>query len=230
MKRQWKIYFLVMTLGVSLSCSEKASQSPSQQNTPSSILREDVEVDSSEIDLSSLETFDPEVVLSELPQRKPFPFIYSTILLRSKSSAPYLIQVDFEGYLENEIQRSEQQWQEDVLERTTVGDVERWSKAPVILEVKELKENGEWGLSETKKLSNGKTGYLLKKELVLLFKTEAVFREFPLLGRAVTSDLRVDHVKLQGSLKILSAPDDHFQNWADITPSDPFPLLKVVSK
>lgn len=234
MKRQWKIYFLVIVMGLSLSCSEKKSQSPNYTNAPSSlsssILREEVEVDSSEVDLSSLETSDSEWVLSQLPQRKPFPFIYSTILLRSKSLTPYLIQIDFEGYLENEIQRSELQWQEDVLERTTVGDVERWSKAPVVLEVKEVKENGELGVAQTKGLSNGKIGYLLKKELVLVFKTETAFREFPWVTRAVNSDLRVDHIKLQGDLKILSAPEDHLQNWADITPKDPFPLLKIVSK
>lgn len=238
MRHLLKIYFLVIGMGLFLSCAEKNPQNPSpnpnaRQNTPSSVLREEIEVDPSEVDLSSLGTFDSEGLLSQLPQRKPFPFIYSTILLRSKSSTPYLIQIDFEGYLENEIQHFEQQWQEDVLERTIVGDVERWSKAPVILEVKELKENGELGIPETKNFSNGANGkiaYLLKKELVLIFKTEALFREFPWMSRAVNFDLRVDQVRLQGDLKILSAPYDNFQNWADITPKDPFPLLKIVSK
>ncbi|MBI3019601.1 MAG: hypothetical protein HYY61_06915 [Deltaproteobacteria bacterium] len=199
-----------------------------------------VEVDSSEIDLALLGSSDFEVALSEFPQRKPFPFVYSTLLLRPKSSVPIVIQVDFEGYLDNEVQRGQQQWQEDVLERTTVGDVERWSKAPVILEVKELKENGELIDAKIKKLPNEKVGYLLPNDkggLVLVFKTEAMFREFPLDMRAVSSDLRVDQVKLQGKLKILSSPDNmgslfysDSQNWADITPADPFPLLKVVSK
>ncbi len=197
-----------------------------------------IESDPSDIDLSLFMPSDPEVMLSEFPQRRPFPWVYATLFLRPKSSVPLRIQVDFEGYLENEIQMSQQQWQEDELQRSSVGDVERWSKAPVILEVKERKETGEWGEAETVNLPNKKTAYILNKGLLFIFKTENIFREFPLTVRSVASDLRIDHVKLQGKLKILSAPqnieDPSFyldsQNWNDITPADPFPVLKVVSK
>ena len=197
-----------------------------------------VEMDSSEIDVAGLGSSDSELLLSEFPQRKSFPFIYSTLLLRSKkSSVPLLIQVNFEGYLDAEVQRSQQYWQDDVLERTTVGDVERWSKAPVTLEVKELKEDGKLGDAEIQKISNEKSGILLKNGLVFVFKTDVSFKEFPWTTRDIPSDMRVDHVKLQGRLKILSAPahmEKSFyadsQNWTDITPQDPFPLLKIVSK
>ncbi len=197
-----------------------------------------VETDSSEIDLASLGSSDSEQMLSDLPQRKSFPWVYSTLLLRPASSVPSVIQVEFDGYLENEVQNSQQHWQDEVLERTTVGDVERWSKAPVILEIKERKENGELVEAQTQHFPNGKVGYLLKKGLVFLFKTEAAFREFPFSRKTDNSNLRVDHIHLQGTLKILSAPqaikDPSFylnaKNWMDITPSDPFPLVKIVSK